>query len=101
MAPSLHSPCPTGNSGLKESLGLQQAEAKEAEQQQQQQGWGAAPSPAGSSVPECNLGASDPGSTALVATVVGDRMFVANVGDCRLIVAGELPRWEASTEWWG
>jgi len=30
----------------------------------------------------------DPGSTALVVTIVGDRMFCANVGDCRLLVAG-------------
>ncbi len=31
--------------------------------------------------------APDPGSTALVATVIDNRMFVANVGDCRLILA--------------
>ncbi len=31
----------------------------------------------------------DPGSTALVATFMDDRLLVANVGDCRLLLISE------------
>lgn len=42
-----------------------------------------------------DLEGGDPGSTALVVTIVGDRLFCANVGDCRLLVAGACVRGRA------
>jgi len=63
----------------------QQQHKEEQQQQQQQQQQQDGPSPPPGLPPEFEAG--DPGSTALVVTIVGDRLFCANVGDCRLLVA--------------